>query len=272
MPEGNEPETGTTPEDNGGDSGLDVSLYPGLENVPQDARQYVDPILEEASKNANTKFEDYNNQLKTWEPYAELGIQDKVDPQTMGGLLGLYEAVTAAEEGNTEQFAEWWNNVGDEFSLWDGDEENDGDGDGENEGQPDIDKAIAEGIQKHMAPFLQAQQQAAEAAQVEEQDQVLDSEFEPIKKQLGDKFSPDLEAKILRLGLAYNENPVANGFKEFKAIAETGESNLFKAVENQPSRPEGAGIPNTGKKPITSFKDAESIAEEYLRQMDQANA
>lgn len=252
-----------------GGSELDTSLYPGIENVPQEYRQHVDPILREVTKNANTKFEDYSSQLKSWEPYQELGLQDKIDPENLQGLLGLYDAIAAAENGDKSVFTEWWNSVGNDFELFDSNSEDEFSDEFEEQSgqltQDQINQAIQDGIAKQMEPFMQAQQQAQENEELEAANASIDQEFEPIKEQLGDKFTPEVERAILKLGLGYDQESVKHGFMDWKAMVEAAQGEVFANVENQPAAPEGPGIPNTTPQKITDFKDATAFAEEYLQ-------
>lgn len=256
---------GGAPEDGGGEAELDTSLYPGIDNVPQEYRQHIDPILREVTKNANTKFEDYNNQLKTWEPYKDYNIPEKIDPDTMGGLIGLYDAIIAAENGEKDQFSEWWDKVGNDFELFDTEGAEEELEEENPQATPEqIAELVKQGVAEQMAPFQQQRQQEMEQAELNEANENIDKELEPIKQQLGDKYTPEIEKAILKLGLGYDKESVKHGFMEWKQIVENAEGNVFTQVEAQPAKPEGPGIPNTSPEKITNFKDAEALANDYL--------
>src|SRR5690348_1522725 len=93
-------------EGQGASSELDPGLFPGIEDVPSEYRQHLDPILKEVNTNANKRISEVNEKLKAWEPYEQLGIRDAVDPETMEGLLGLLEIMGQAEEDPTS-FKNW---------------------------------------------------------------------------------------------------------------------------------------------------------------------
>lgn len=261
---------------------LDPGLYPGIEQVPSDVRQHLDPILLEINKNANEQVSKVNQQLDAWKPYEELGVRDAIDPETMQGLLGFVEMLGSAKD-DPAALQEWWEALGNEFEFGsngdNGAEEEElfGEDFGEGESNPqEIKDIVAQAVQEQLAPYMQQQQQSAQQAQMQTVEGRIDDEFGEIINQYG-QFSDDpekneqIEARIIRLALPYaNENDgqgsILKGFEEYQNILKDGEGQLFQEVSQQPSKPEGPGTPDTHKEKPTDMKDAEALARERLSQ------
>jgi hypothetical protein len=250
---------GGTPENTGGE--LDTSLYPGIENVPQDQRQYLDPILKEINTNANKRISEVNGKLNTWKPYEELGVHETLTPEEMQNVLGLLEVIGEAEQGNVDGFKDWWSNVGNQFELFEN--EPNGNDELEEEGDDfmspeDLKQLVSEQLQEAIGPIAERLSAQDEEKLLGEADSHIDSQLAELKKEHGD-FGEDVEAKICGLALRHDgPDAIKKGFEDYVDIVKGAEGKLFSEVERQPSTPESPGTPDTNPKQIKSFKDAEA--------------
>lgn len=260
----------TTGSDGGNEGGLDPNLYPGIEDVPQEYRQYVDPILKDVNANANRHVSEANSKLEAWKPYEELGVNE-IEKEDLEGLLGFYQMVANAQDDPTA-FKAWWENVGNEFGFVgeDGEEEDDF-GIGDEEGGFDKQSLMGE-IEKmfdeKMSPFAERFQNQEMDEGLKQADQIMDGEFNAIKEQFPTlKLDEKLEANIATYALKYQDQPegaIKQGFEDWKAMHDEAQGDLFAQVEGQPDRGEGPGTPNTNLAPVTNFKDAESVVKAAL--------
>lgn len=260
--EGGAPEGGTP--DNGG---LDSGLYPGIENVPMEYRQHLDPILKEINTNANKRISEVNSKYETWKPYEELGVHERIDPESMQNVLGLLDIINQAEEGDTSQFKDWWETVGNEYGLTAQEEEEIGGDFEDEEGALSVDELkelMSEQLQEIAAPILQQQQDMEQQKLLSSAEEKLDSEIAEVKSEFGD-FDEEVERKICQLAMNYDgEGAFRKGFEDYKSIVEGAKGELFAKAIQQPQTPEGPGTPNTAPQSITNFKDATAAAKAAL--------
>jgi hypothetical protein len=242
---------------------LDTNLYPGLDDVPAEYRQYVDPIIKEVSTNANKKVEDVNSKLKGWEPYQELGVNE-VDPQLMSDLLQFAEI--ASDE---DAFREWWEAVGGEYGFLgeapeNEDEDEDYDEDEDEEVSPEeLQQALDSLIEQRMQPFYEAADEQEQERLLSEADQQIGQQLDALREKHGD-FD---EAAVCKLALAYDEDDaVERAFEDYMAIRTSAENGLLEDKSGQPPRPEGSGPANTTPQKITTFAEAKEAAKEKLAQ------
>jgi hypothetical protein len=262
------------PNDNeNNDQGLDPGLFPGLEEVPQEYRQYIDPILSEINKNAGNKINEYSEKLSGWEPYEELGV-NQLEPETVGQLMGILEMMGKAEEDPSE-LEGWYNELGEHFGFAEkgnagtGEEEEEYDG-SEGMSPDDLKNLIAQTVQEQITPFQQTQEQFAEKEGLEQAEGVLNTELSEVAKEFGvQELSPEAEEAICTFALKHEgqgQGAVIKGAEEYKQMIEAAEGNIFDAVAAQPEVPEGPGTPNTNAEPIRTFKDAKAAVEAALVQ------
>lgn len=252
---------------------LDSNLFPGIDEVPAEYRQHIDPILQNINTNVNKHISSVNSKLKDWEPYENLGLRDKVDPETMEEVLGFLDMMASVENDPTE-FKNWWETVGNELQFFEKpaeEEEFDPLAEGEeNQFDPEsLKQDIIESIkQEVLGPLAQKEEQQQQEQQLAEANQFVDKEIKAIKEKFGD-FDESTEQRILTLSLSYGDDPenaIQKGFEDYKAIVEQAQGKLFAKKENQPGQAEGAGTPNTTPPSITTFDDATKAAKERIAQ------
>jgi hypothetical protein len=254
------------PSDGGDSSTLDAGLFPGIDKVPAEYRQHIDPILKEVEKNANSRISELSEKTKAWEPYEQLGVND-VDPEVMEGLLGLLSVMSQAEE-DPSGFEEWWKAVGDQYGFAgeEGEEGIEDPLDGEEDGltAEGIAEVVQEQVQGLLTPFLQQQQQQEQQALLQEADQTIGQQIDALKQEHGD-FDEKVEAAICKFALAHEgSDAIQKGFEDYKDMIEEAEGQLFSKKTKQPDKPEGPGTPNTVPEKITDFKGAKAAAKARL--------
>lgn len=251
--------------------GLDPGLFPGIDQVPAEYRQHLDPILREVNTNANKRISEVNEKLNTWKPYEELGVHEKLDPESMESVLGLLDIIAQAEEGQTDGFKQWWEAVGNEYGLMPqgegGEFEFEGEGEGDGSLTPEELKALMqEQMQELVSPILQQQEQLEQEKLMTTANEKLDAEIAAVKQEFGD-FDEETERKICQLALSYDgDGAFKKGFEDYKSIVEGAKGELFAKAQEQGESPtpQGPGTPNTQPKAVTDFKSATEAARAKL--------
>lgn len=269
-----QPEAPEGVEGQGADAPAGNDLYSAfLEGISPEMHDTVIPALKAQDASFTKRFQSLSEKTK---PFEELGVFD-MDPEQVGGYLGLANALEAAQGGDEqakEAVQEWWDQVGEQMGFYDLGKEDSDSADADDEDFDPFDKnqlssMLQKQIQEQVGPIAdyiqnqqatqQEQQALAEAeAQIEGQIQELKSE------------NPDLSDEVIEevLELAemfvdQSDNPVAAGFEKYKSLLSKGESNLFAKKASQPDTPEGAGPANTAPPQISSSNVAQ-IARERL--------
>lgn len=254
QPEGQGPES-TQP------SGLEE--FYDLSSVPEDQRQYIEPILKEAQTNFNKKVEQVNGQ---WKPYADLGVNN-IDPELME------ELVTIAQIADDDQALQnWWTELGNErgwaqTQQFDDSEEFDEDEEITPEDLQQFQNAIQEAIDSRTAPLYEREAAREQEQRVADADQQIGEQLAALKKEYGD-FN---EQAVCKLALGYDgEDAIQKGFEEYRNLIQSAENGVFEGKGNQPTPPEGPGSADTSAPAITSFEEAKAAARERLIQANKA--
>lgn len=245
----------------------DPNLIPNYDSVPNEYRQHLDPIIKQMQSNIGKKFEEHANYRKQFEPYEQLGITE-VEPETLGDLLQLLEVMN-----NEEQFKEWYDAVGQQYGWNSQDdaeyEDDDFDVEDEESFNPEmLQNLINQTVEQAIAPYQQVLQEQEQQTQLQNADAEIGKQLDALREEHGD-FDQEAEAYICKLALAHGDDPEAlqKGFQDYQQLVGKGESELFDATNNAPSRPEGEGVANTSVKSPTTMKEAEALALERLEQM-----
>jgi hypothetical protein len=250
QPEGQGPESTDS-------SGLE-DFY-DLSSVPEDQRQYIEPILKEAQTNFNKKVEQVNSQ---WKPYQDLGVNE-IDPDLMEQLVSIAQIAD-----DDEQLKEWWNGLGQERGWANQEvpnEVDEGDFEDDDEITPEdleqFQQAIQDAIDQRTAPLFEREAQREQEQLVAEADKTIGKQLDALKEQYGE-FN---EKAVCKLALGYDsEDAIQKGFEEYKNLIQSAENGVFE--REAPATPEGPGSADTSAKRITSFADAKAAATERMRQ------
>lgn len=253
------------PEGQGAEAELDSSLYPGLNDVPSEYRQHLDPILKEVSSNANKKIEDVNSKLKGWEPYSNIQIGDEtisvndLEPELISDLLQF--AVMSNDE---ESFKEWWQAVGQDSGFLNDEEEYDDEEEEEGLTGEQLQQALDQAIEQRMQPIMAERAEMQQQQGLQQADEQIGEALAALKEEHGE-FD---DSAVCKLALAYDEDNIEDSikkaFEDYNAIRSDSENGLLKQKGNQPPRPEGEGSADTTPKKITDFNEAREAAKERL--------
>lgn len=229
-----------------------------LATVPEALRSQVEPAFKQWDADVTRKFQTHAEQAKTWEPYAELGIQD-IAPEDMGHLKTFYEIAA-----DPDAFKEWVKSAYESLH-----------GEGSNEevpGQP-VTADEPEYLTADKAKEL-FQQQQAEAHQQAEQQRVTDE----ITAEMRETFDalkakdPDLDEDLIAY-LANRDHADSPTVKESIEAAHAGWTKRLGAIESdaldkkltQPGAAITAGAPHSAPTPAKSIGDAGERLKERLR-------
>lgn len=257
------PETGNEGNEGGG---LDPNLYPGIDKVPAQYREHIDPILKEINNNANTHISKVNSELEAWKPYAELGLRD-IEPEQVEGLIQFYQMVANAED-DPSQLQAWWSNLGEQMG-WTGEGE-EGEFE-EEEGEPESEGLTLDDVrgvvEELVSPLYDERDQEGQVRGEEQADRIITDEFTKIKQDNpGLELDEDMETAIATFGMKYPgpSGSILKGFEDYKAFVEKTQGKLFTKVEGAPNPGEGPGTPNTAPPRIKSMKDATLAVKQAL--------
>ncbi len=256
--------TDVQPEGQGSESTDALGDFYDLNSVPEEQRQFVEPILKDVQSNVNKKIEQLNSQ---WKPYQELGVNE-IDPALMEELVNI--AQIADDE---EALQEWWNQLGtergwnaqtDTGDLEDVDLEDD---DITPEDIEQFQAAIQEAIDSRTAPLYEREAQREQEQMVAEADQQIGQQLDALKKEHGE-FN---EKAVCKLALGYDgEDAIQKGFEEYQSLIQDAQNGVFESKGNAPAPPEGPGSADTSAPRITSFADAKAAAIQRMKQANQA--
>lgn len=237
-----------------------------LTSVPEELRPHIEPHLKAIEGNVTRKFQDYSEQVKAWEPYASLGINE-IDPEVLGELLEF-----AKMSQDQDAFAEWWKSVGEELKLFPSEDPEGSFADDElgDEGltAERIAELVAEQVKAQVEPlqerFVEQDQQQAEQQTMAE----IKAKLDEIK---GEDEDVDGDA-VLRLALAYAEedpeNCIDRGYEDYKRLVSKGEAGLFAEKNGQPPPVEGNGSADTSAPVIKTFEEAKAAGLERLKALN----
>lgn len=240
-------------------------LYPAYNEVPEQLREYVDPILQEVQGNVGKKLEDSANYRKQWEPYGELGV-DEVDPDTMGDLIGLLSIMNEADNENPDGFRQWWEAVGQHYGFADQNtneedfntEYDDEGGEDQITGE-DLQGLIDGLVQERLSPYMEQMQEQEQEQLVAQANQQIDDQLAELKKD-----DPNLnEAAVCTFAMKYDgPDAIKKGYEEYKSLINEAQTGLVSEGGDIPEPAETGGRPNTSQKPITTFDEAGKAARE----------
>jgi hypothetical protein len=249
-----------------------------LDGISPEMHDTVIPALKAQDASFTKRFQSLSEKTK---PFEELGVFD-MDPEQVGGYLGLANALEAAAEGDEqaqESVHEWWDQVGEQLGFYEAGQGEEDSGDMSDEDFDPFDKnqltsllqnqvqemvgPIAEYVQQQQTSQQEKEALAAAEAQIDESISALKTE------------NPDLPDEVIgevlelaEMFIDSSDDPIAAGFEKYKSLVSKGESQLFDKKRQQPGLPEGSGPAATTPEPITSNNVAQ-IARERLEKEKQ---
>jgi hypothetical protein len=249
-----------------------------LDGISPEMHDTVIPALKAQDASFTKRFQSLSEKTK---PFEELGVFD-MDPEQVGGYLGLANALEAAAEGDEqaqESVHEWWDQVGEQLGFYEAGQGEEDSGDMSDEDFDPFDKnqltsLLQNQVQEMVGPIAEyVQQQAATQQETEAlaaAEAQIDESISALKAENPD-LSDEVIGEVLELAEMFidsSDDPIAAGFEKYKSLVSKGESQLFDKKRQQPGLPEGSGPAATTPEPITSNNVAQ-IARERLEKEKQ---
>jgi hypothetical protein len=261
QPEGGE--GGAGPEANGSNELFD------LNSVPEELRQYVDPIVKQIQGNVTQRFQEHADFRKQWEPFTEVdGLQDvpaerlqellqfnqiASDPEQFDGWMVQYlQALGEAEPDRLEGLFDKF----DEAGLF-GDEEGDPSGDPESDGG-DMRSVLRELLEEELGPIKERLSSQDEEAGIEQAQQQIRAEIDQVKarhkESFGEELSDDQLKDMTKLAHAYDgaDDAIEKAYQDYLRITGQAQGDLVDEKLGQP-QPAIAGGSADASPERTSF-------------------
>jgi hypothetical protein len=243
-----------------------------LEGISPEMHDTVIPALKAQDASFTKRFQSLSEKTK---PFEELGVFD-MDPEQVGGYLGLANALEAASSGDEqaqESVHEWWDQVGEQLGFYDAEKGKEESGDESDEDFDPFDKnqltsLLQSQVQEMVGPIAEYVQQQQTSQQEKEKlaqaEAKIDESISALKAENPD-LSDDVIGEVLELAEMFvnSDDPIAAGFEKYKSLVSKGESQLFDKKRQQPGLPEGSGPAATTPEPVNSANVAQ-IARERL--------
>lgn len=232
-----------------------TGLY-DLSAAPAELRPYLEAELKKVEANVTRKFQEGAEYRKRMEPFEAL-TEAGIEPEELQQLLRFRDIAN-----NEEEFAAWWNHVGDQLGLFADDAEQSP----QAEAEPDalmqrIEQLLEQRLEQRLAPITQRFEAQDRTQAVQEQGQQIDAELDSLEQQHGE-FDRDA---VCQLALAYDTpDAIERAFGDYQRLIGAAESGLVQRKQEQPDSPEMGGRPATGAEPITTFEQASSLARKRL--------
>jgi len=231
-----------------------------LASVPEHLREHVTPILKDIEGNVTRRFQQYSDQVKSWEPYAQLGINE-VDPQELAELLEFRQIVQ-----DQDAFKQWYDHVGQELGY--GQQQSDADEfdldglDGGGLSEQRIQELVQEQLQQHITPLQQYQQEQQWNMQVQAEHDAIEAELDALG--IEDKNE---RTAVLTWAYPYGDDPdsIKKGHADYQRFVGNVESRFVNQKAKAPGPAISGGVADTQAKPITSYGDAREAALEMIR-------
>jgi hypothetical protein len=236
------PQSQVQPEGQGqGDAS--TGLY-DLSTVPEQYRSEVERIAKDIDRNAQAKFREAADYRKQWQPFEELGVNQR-DPEQIRQLLELSQLLSD-ESTAQDAVLQLAQRVGLEVEGLEAPPEPEYDPNAE----------LRAMVEQLSAAENDRQQQAAQAQELER----LQGEWDEIVHEHG-PFTDEQQQLIVELASRFDseEQPIKAAHRLFNQIAGHAEQGLVKAKSGEPSAAEPAGRASTAVAPPETFEDAKRL-------------
>lgn len=258
QPEEGQGETGTT----------DTPYAEYLERIPEDQRGTVEPIFKEWDGNTTRRFQESAEFKRTWEPYAELGV-NQLNPDEVRWLMQFRDALSSPQT-----IQEWYETYASQHGLQGQQAAVSDPNAGLDEfGFPDPNAQLESLLKEQLGP-VQQQLQALDAWREQQESTVRLAEAEryvqgqvaDLKAKHPDEFN---EAAVERLVAQYidtdPQHAVQRAFADWQAIRSQIERETLQSKVNTPPGAEYGGTADGAPMEIKTLADASRIALEQLR-------
>lgn len=233
-------------------------------NVPDDYRPHVEGYLKEIEGNTNAKFREHSDYRKQWEPYSELGLSD-YEPEQIETLLSFAQMVSDESQG--DNFAQWWNAIGQERGLLNNENDEGGDEDGEldlSSMSPDqLREMLTEVVDQRVGPLEQNQQTKERNELVSDANEAIESQMKEIEGTHGE-LSESAKQHIYKVAYALSEtsdDPLGDAHKEYMdMVSEVQKSTVNGSLDTPKPPAPGGGPADTNTESPKTMEEASQMA------------
>lgn len=229
-----------------------------LSTVPEDHRSTVEQYLKDAERNVNGKLQEAAEASKTWEPFADLGLQD-VGAEGIGALLEF-----AQDLSNPETATDAIKAIAAAAGV-DLDAAPVGDADPDPEADAPLTRAEFEAWQQQQRSQWDEQQKLTQLRQ--EEDTKLRKEFADVESLHGKPFDttkgpngePTERERLIALAVRFqsdHDEPIKAAYQWMQTIRGEAEAALVNSQPTPPGPAERGGRASSPVKPIDNFDDA----------------
>lgn len=233
----------------GGQGSGDFQGLYDLSAAPEELRPLLEQELKKVDANVTRRFQEHAEFRKRFEPLEGIDGLTDIPPDELTQLLQFRQVV-----GDEEQFANWWQAVGQELGFFD---------DGtppEDEGG--VDQLVAAAVQQAIAPLAARLEEFETRGQSEKAQQAAEQEIESQLAELREQHGEFDEEFVRRLARDYVKEPdfIRRGFEDYQRLIGQGQSQLVDDKLHQPAPAVNGGRPDTTTPQIRTFKEAEKAA------------
>lgn len=243
-----------------GDTGGAGGLY-DLSSAPEELRPFIQDELKKIEANTTRKFQEHADYRKGWEPFEQLGLNQR-DPEEIQNLLAFADMAA-----NPEQFKEWWTAVGEEMGLFPEQENGTGDLDDDDDGDlaDRVAQIVLEQMDERLQPFEQTITQQQQEARVAAEEAKIDQELAALEEQHGE-FDRQV---VCQLALAYEGEPnqIEMAFADYQRINGVAENQIVNGRLNKPKGAVGGGQAPQEPNEVKTFSEASAAARERFKQV-----
>lgn len=259
MPEYTDPEQPNSGQDG---QGADAPYSEYLNRIPEELRADVEPVFRDWDANTTRKFQEAAEQRKSWEPYEELGINQR-DPGELEWAMRFVDTLQ-----NPEAIKEWYGEYARERGLAD-----------QAETDEYIDPSVSDLVQRQLSAQLgPVAQQLAEISQwrdAQEQQRAeaeamgqIKSEISSLKAKHGDAFNEQMVEKLLPQYIDSDpQHAVQRAFADWQSIRASVEQDWTSGKANQPPAAMSGGTASGQPDPPPKGEALKYAAQQALEQL-----
>lgn len=253
-----------------------------LERFPEEVRDTAAEAFREMEGNATKRFQEHSEYRKTWEPYEQLGVS-QVSPEDVQWALQFRQAAVE----NPQAIQQWFDAYAQEHGLTPQQAAAEIQQQQDDLGYDPSQQQLDQMLKQHLSPLQQQVEQMSQwRTQIEEQahqDQItraLDTEVAALKAKHADSLPDELKERfddvIERFAMKYAQpgadpkRVIALAWQDFESLSNQIEKAALQGKVDAPAPAESGGVPDVSPDKIHSFKQAESVAAEFLRNSNRA--
>lgn len=255
-----------------GDAGTGTPYDEYLSRIPEEVRDDVEPVFKDWDANVTRRFQDAAEYKKGWEPYEQAGVQQH-SPEAIEWALQFYQAA----QNDPQSIQQWFDAYAKERGLTPAQAAEQIQQQDEF-GQFDPSQQFEEQLKQRLSPV---EQQLQEFAQWREQQdmntritqakQYIDGQMAELEEKHGTEFNREaVEMFVPNFIESDPEHAVPRAYEAYQSMRNQIEKSALQGKVDAPSPAEGGGVPDGSPEALHTFKQAEAVAAEFLRNSNRA--